>query len=235
VSQDSDPQDPPPNQPTSARFRLVLLVVLLVVLVASTGAVAYLAATRPVSVAGIEIQGSQDKLQTQRDEVMQQAQQFMLRLNTYGPDLLDGDTMPQYRKLVEEVITSKFAVDFEKNVTTAEALVKQSGVGRTAQVFSAGVSSIDSDSATALVAGSITQSYPRKPGSSDRVPTEPASFRVEVKLVNIHGTWLVDDFSPLTGDDGNTSGNPTELPSPSQVPSGSPSQGSSAPTDGSSP
>ena len=33
---------------------------------------------------------------------MAQTQQFMLRLNTYGPDLLDAQgQMPKYRELVE--------------------------------------------------------------------------------------------------------------------------------------
>ena len=83
--------------------------------------------------------------------------------------------MPKYRELVEEVITPKFAADFEKNAPLAEATVKQAGLARSAQVFSTGVSAIDSDSATALVAGSITQSYPKKPGSDERVQTEPGA------------------------------------------------------------
>jgi Mce-associated membrane protein len=227
VTQDSDLQDPPPNQQhrVSARFRLTLLVVLLVVLVVATASVAYLGATRTVSSLGLN--DTPDSTQTERDAVMAQAEQFMLRLNTYGPTLLEGDTMPKYRQLVEEVITPKFAVDFEKNVTAAETLVKQSGLARTATVYSTGVASLDADSATALVAGSFTQSYPKKPGSSDRVQTDPASFRVEVKLVKIKGKWLVDDFTPVTGDDDSASPTavPSVLPSSSSAPSG---QGSGA-------
>ena len=132
--------------------------VLLALLLASTAAVGYLAATRPVPALGIE--GDQAALQSERESVMAQAEQFMLRINTYGPDLLEGDTMPKYRELVEEVITPKFAADFEKNAPLAEATVKQAGVGRTAEVFSTGVSAIDGDSATALVAGALTKSYP---------------------------------------------------------------------------
>ena len=199
---------------TSHSLRLTLLVVLSVLLLASVAAVVYLAATRPVSALGID--GDQDALQTERESVMAQSEQFMLRINTYGPDLLDGETMPKYRELVEEVITSKFAADFEKNAPLAEATVKQAGLSRTAEVFSTGVSAIDSDSATALVAGSITQSYPQTPGSDQRVETEPAPFRVQVTLVKVKGTWLVDDFSPLTGtDEGGTGGEPgTPAPTP---------------------
>jgi Mce-associated membrane protein len=199
VTQEETIQDPDSAQrPTSHSLRLTLLVVLLALLLASTAAVAYLAATRPVPALGID--GSQASLQRERETVMAQAEQFMLRVNTYGPDLLEGDTMPDYRKLVEEVITPKFAADFEKNVPAAEQTVKEAGLARTCQVFSTGVSAIDSDSATALVAGSFTNSYPKSPGSDERVETDPAPFRVEVKLVKIKGTWLVDDFTPLTGD-----------------------------------
>ena len=223
-----DPAKDLGERTTAHSLRLILLVVLSVLLLASVAAVAYLAATRPVSALGID--GDQDSIQAERDSVMAQSEQFMLRINTYGPDLLDGDTMPKYRELVEEVITSKFAADFEKNAPLAEATVKQAGLARTAEVFSTGVSAIDSDSATALVAGSITQSYPKSPGSDERVETEPAPFRVQVTLVKVKGTWLVDDFSPLTGiddsgaDDDGTGGG-TELPSPTTEPSVPPSEG----------
>jgi Mce-associated membrane protein len=218
VTEESTGQDSD-ERTTSHGLRLILLAVLSVLLLASVAAVAYLGATRPVPALGLD--GEQDALQTQRESAMAQAEQFMLRINTYGPDQLDdAGTMPDYRKLVEEVITSKFAADFEKNAPLAEATVKQAGLARTAEVFSTGVSAIDSDSATALVAGSITQSYPKKPGSDKRVQTEPAPFRVQVSLVKIKGTWLVDDFQPLTGtdDSGEPSGAPTVLPSPGASP-----------------
>ncbi len=193
-----DPANDTVQRPAAHSLRLILLVVLLVLMLASTAAVAYFAATRPVPALGIE--GTQASLQEERESVMAQAEQFMLRVNTYGPDMLEGDTMPEYRKLVEEVITPKFAADFEENVPAAEQTVKEAGLARTCQVFSTGVSAIDSDSATALVAGSFTNSYPQSPGSDERVETDPAPFRVQVKLVKIKGTWLVDDFTPLTGD-----------------------------------
>jgi Mce-associated membrane protein len=203
---------------TSHSLRLTLLVVLCVLLLGAVAGGAYLAATRPVPALGIG--GEQDAMQSQRESAMNQAQQFMLRINSYGPDqLADDGTMPDYRKLVEEVITPKFAADFEKNAPLAEATVKQAGLARSAQVFSTGVSAIDSDSATALVAGSITQSYPKKPGSDQRVQTEPAPFRVQVSLVKIKGTWLVDDFQPLTGtddDQGTGTGTATQLPTPTE-------------------
>jgi hypothetical protein len=208
VTEESSAQVPA----TSSSLRLTLLAVLSVLLLASVAAVAYLGATRPIPALGVE--GDQDTLQSQRETVMAQAEQFMLRINEYGPDLLaDDGTMPNYRKLVEEVITPKFAADFDKNAPLAEATVKQAGLQRSAKVYSTGVSAIDSDSATALVAGSITQSYPKSPGSDERVQTEPDGFRVEVKLVKIKGTWLVDNFTPITGTDDSGTGSPAPQPS----------------------
>ena len=184
---------------SSPRFRLGLLVLLVALLLASTAAVAYLAATRAVPTAGIG--GEEERLQSEREDVMSRAGQFMLRVNTYGPDLLNEDgTMPEYRELVEELISPKFAEDFEKGVPAAEQTVAEAGVARTAKVFSAAVSAIDADSATALVAGSFTNTYPKEPGSEERIELEPSPFRVSVKMVKVDGEWLVDDFTPLTGE-----------------------------------
>ena len=53
---------------------------------------------------------------------------------------------------------------------------------------------MDADSATALVAGAFTNTYPgngRRAG--ERIETEPAAFRVRVSLVKVDGEWLVDN------------------------------------------
>ena len=173
----------------AATFRLVLLGVLVVALLAAAGTLVWLLGGR---------RGAAADEQRQREAVMSQAQQFMLRLNTYGPDLLDSKgQMPKYRKLVTDVITPKFESSFENGVVAAEQTVAKAGVSRTAKVFAVGVSSMDADSATALVAGSFTQSYPDAKGKA--VPDQPAPFRIEVSLVKTHGRWLVDDFTPVTG------------------------------------
>ena len=98
------------------------------------------------------------------------------------------------------MITPKFATSFDESVTTAEQIVSQAGVSREAEVFSAGVSTIDADSATALVAGTFTDSYPTGEGGA-LTPQEPVPFRIEVDLVKTEGEWLVDDFAPVTGGD----------------------------------
>lgn len=176
----------------SATFRVALLGSLVIVLLASMGTAIWLQAGRT---------GESDDLQGERESVMAQAEQFMLRVNTYGPDLLDDqDQMPSYRELVLEILTPKFATSFEQGVTAAEQTVAEAGIGRTAQVFAVGVSVIDEDSATALVAGSFTNSYPKGKKSDERVSDDPAPFRVKVDLVKVDGTWLVDNFAPVTGE-----------------------------------
>jgi hypothetical protein len=143
----------------------------------------------------------------ERDQVMSLGDQFVKRLGTYSPDMLDDSgQMPDYRDQVREVITPKFAADFDKEVATAEQLVAQGGITRTADVFATAVSSIDDDSARVLVAGAFTDSYEQGtgkagPGKSRTVDQEPLPFRFTVDLVMIEGEWLVDDFSPVSSPD----------------------------------
>ena len=157
-------------------------------LVTSLGAALWLLASRQ------PWQSSADPEQAQREQVMAQTRQFMLRMGTYGPDLLDeSGAMPEYRSLVREVITPKFAASFDDQAGTAEQLVAQADVARESAVFATGVSDLDPDSATALVAGTFTDSYVVK---GERTPQEPVPYRIEVSLVKIDGAWLVDDFTP---------------------------------------
>ena len=143
----------------------------------------------------------------EREQVMSLTDQFVKRLGTYSPDMLDDSgQMPDYRDQVREVITPKFAADFDKEVATAEQLVAQGGITRTADVFATAVSSIDDDSARVLVAGAFTDSYEQAAGKqgsgkSRTVDQEPLPFRFTVDLVMIEGEWLVDDFSPVSSPD----------------------------------
>ena len=142
--------------------------------------------------------GGPDDTRT-RELVLSQANQFMLRINTYGPsDLDEQDKMPGYVERVKELITPKLAVEFEKQVTLAEQSVAQAGLARTIQLYASGAESLDSDLATVLVSGAINQSYP-DPAKEGRIEFEPLLFRYEVRLVKTGGTWLVDDFTPVTG------------------------------------
>lgn len=206
VTEKSSTHDQAPGAATAAGFRLVLLIVLSAVLLLSIGTFVGLAVTGESSPAGIFDGGDDGAEQDEADRqaVMSQAQQFILRVNTYGPDLLAEDgTMPDYREQVLEVITDKFAASFEESVPAAESTVSQAGFARTAEVFGAGVSVIDSDSATALVAGSFTNSYPvdAEDLEGERQDDLPLPFRVRIELVKVGGEWLVDGFTPVTGED----------------------------------
>lgn len=176
--------------PRSALFRLVVLGVLVIALAGSLTWVAVLRSHRT---------GSAADVQAEREAAMSTTQQFVMRVNTYGPSLLDPQgRMPAYRARVKAVITPKFAASFDQTVPVAEQSVKSYGVDRTCAVYSTGVEVIDRDSAQVLVAGSISQTVENRKGK--RVSTgEPAPFRLRVGLDRIDGKWLVDDYQPVTG------------------------------------
>lgn len=202
---------------TAPGARRLIAVVLVLAVLASAGTLAWLLSQRT---------GAADDTQAQRDKMMSVARQLMLRVNTYGPDLLAEDgTMPEYRELVDELLSSKFAAGFEESVGAAEATVAQAGYERTSEVFGAGVSTMDSDSGSVLVAGSFTGSYPVDLADleGERESDLPLPYRVRVDLVKVDGAWLVDNFTPVTDDEAEASETPSESgnPSDSATPSGS--------------
>jgi Mce-associated membrane protein len=188
-----------PSAPRAALFRLVLLALLVLGLVATLVWIPVLLAHRQVDLLGATV-GTDDAavVQADREAAMAATQQFVLRVNTYGPKLLDSDgQMPEYRSLVKQVITPKFAVSFDQSVSVAERSVKSYGLDRTCAVFATGVEVIDSDSAQVLVAGSLSQTVLNRKGK--RVSAgEPSPFRLRVSLDKIDGKWLVDDYQPVT-------------------------------------
>lgn len=164
-----------------------VLGLLVVVIIASLGYVGYHLS-----------KGEDSQVSAQREQVMAVADKFIQRVNTYGPDDLGSDkkTMPGYRKRVSSMLTSKFKADFMKNVVWAEATVAQQGAGRTTAVHSTGVAALDQDTATVLVVGEVSVTYPKSPGSKTRVNAGTELFRSEVELDKQDGKWLVDDWSP---------------------------------------
>jgi hypothetical protein len=223
VTKDSSTRDQGPGPVPAAGFRLVLLIVLSALLALAVALFVGLAVTGESSPSGIfEQNDDADRTEADRQDVLAQAQLFILRVNTYGPDLLAEDgTMPDYREQVREVITDKFAASFDESVPAAESTVAQAGFSRTAEVFGAGVSVIDADSATALVAGSFTNSYPVDPEDleGERQDDVPLPFRVRVELVKVGGEWLVDGFAPVTGEDEASGASPSETATSTATPS----------------
>lgn len=170
-------------RPAAARFRRGLLALLVAALLGASGTLIWLAAHRS---------GGEFDAASNREEVMSSSEQFMLRMGTYGPELLDAKgEMPDYRAGVKELITPKFSTSFDKQVGAAEQLVKQAGASRVAAVYSTGVSSIDPDSADVVLAGSFTDTF------KGAAAGEPLAVRMQVSLVKVDGSWLVDDFAPI--------------------------------------
>ena len=195
------------------RVRVATAAVLALVVVACVALLVWMSlAGRSAADGGLE-------LPEEREDVMSLTDQFVKRLGTYSPDMLDdAGQMPDYRAQVREVITPKFAADFDKEVATAEQLVAQGAITRTADVFATAVSSIDDDSARVLVAGAFTDSYEQgSEEESQTVDQEPLPFRFTVDLVMIEGEWLVDDFTPVSSPDDD----PTTV-----TPEGDPTEGS---------
>lgn len=191
----------PPTEPGSASIwvRFAVAVLLVAVIVASLGYLGWRMTHQsggPGARVDQTFSGAPDALPQQRAEVMSQAREFALRINTYGPDLLQGTTMPGYRTQVDAVITPKLQAAFEKNAALADATVSQARVKAAAEVYATGVAALTDDSATALVAGSLSYSYPTKTGSKTYTKPTGEPFRWEVELKKINGTWLVDDFGP---------------------------------------
>ena len=186
------------------RLRLILAATLALVSLVCAGILVWLLVDGP----------GDSEAQDQREQVMSLTDQFVKRLGDYGPDMLDeSGQMPQYREQVTEVISDKFATDFEKQVKTVEQLVVQAGVERSAEVFATGVSTIDQDSARVLVAGAFHDTYtPATQGKQEprTIEQEPLPFRFTVDLVKVEGEWKVDDFTPVAG----TGGSQAPAPAP---------------------
>lgn len=173
---------------------------------------------RTMAGADLEQEAAEDATRT-RDLVMSQASQFVLRVNTYGPDDLDEEsgTMPDWVAKVKEVITPKLAVDFERGVAYTEQTVAEQQLERTADVYATGAESVGDDTATVLVAGAISETVADQQDDG-RVEVEPATFRIRVTLVESGGRWLVDDYGLVRGETAGDPASPTDPADPSASP-----------------
>jgi Mce-associated membrane protein len=167
--------------------------------------------------------GASAEPQAEREVLMAQTTQFVLRVNTYGPEMLDDQNrMPEYVAQVSELLSAKFQAGFEQSVAIPEQQVAQAGYGRSAEVFAVGVANMDDDSATVLVGFVRTDSYP-KPGQPRKRLEQPGNpERWAVTLVRTEGEWLVDNYAVITE-------TPEAEGDPSQQPTASPSD---EPTEG---
>lgn len=191
----TDPYAPAPP----SRWRLPVFVALCLLLVAATAFLVVVALDRRDADTGpIRLRSdSSTGDQRTREDLMEATRQFVLRVGSYGPeDLDDKGKMPGYSKRVKEVITTRFATEFDESVQVAEQIVKQFGQTRKADVYGVGVASSDDDSATVLLAGAFVDQYGKA------APGAPVQFRWQVDLVEVDGEWLVDDYGPVTPAEG---------------------------------
>ena len=203
-----------PTAPRSSRrSRFALLVALVLVIVGCLVSLGVLLVTEDDAADD----SSSSAPQAQREELVSQTQQFVIRVNTYGPSWLDDkNRMPRYVAGVSELMTAKFAASFEQSVVIPESQVAQSGYGRSAAVYAVGVASMDSDSAVVLVGFVRTDSYPKPRDPTKRLKLPGNAERWAVSLVRTGGEWLVDNYAVIS-----------ELPEGAE-PSGQPSPSAGA-------
>jgi Mce-associated membrane protein len=165
---------------------------------------------RTMAGADLEQEAAEEATRT-RDLVMSQASQFVIRVNTFGPDDLEGEsqTMPDWVERVEEVITPKLAVDFERGATSTGQLVADQQLESSAEVYATGAETIGDDTATVLVAGAISETV-ADTEEDGRVEVEPRTFRIRVTLVETGGRWLVDDYGLVRGESAGDPTSPTD-------------------------
>jgi Mce-associated membrane protein len=126
-----------------------------------------------------------DEEQRQRAEAVNAASQFALRMDTF-----DGKDMDAYSKKVQQLLTTKYKSEFDKQFQPFKQVYSQAQAVGTGKVVMSGIASYDADSATVMVVhdGSVKS----KLGQS-----QVRHQRWTVDLVKVGGHWLVDDFSPV--------------------------------------
>ena len=100
---------PVPHPGRARRTRVVLAAALALVVAACVALLVWMSlAGRASADGGLD-------LPDEREQVMSLTDQFVKRLGTYSPDMIDDSgQMPAYREQVREVITPKFAADFDE-------------------------------------------------------------------------------------------------------------------------
>lgn len=136
-------------------------------------------------------------LQDDRGAALQAAEQFALRM-----DAFDGANLTAYTKSVEPLLTDKEKTVFTQQLQQFAQLydqvqkASQGAKGKqdakkpqpgTGSIVMAGVSDIDTDSATVLVAHDSTI-----PGTAQKLHS-----RWTISMRKIDGKWLVDSFTPV--------------------------------------
>jgi len=121
----------------------------------------------------------------ERHEVVAIAEQFCLRM-----DGVDGSDVEGYKKRVSELLTTKQKEKFTGEFAEFEKLGVDKDLKGTGKVLASGLADMDKDSARVLVAHDST--VKASSGTTER------HYRWTVDLRKVDGTWLVDDFTPVS-------------------------------------
>ena len=131
---------------------------------------------------------------------MSQTQQFVIRVNTYGPSWLDEQNqMPRYVDGVTRADDRQVRGQLrgERGRSRRRRSPSRATAARPRSI-AVGVASMDQDSATVLVGFVRTDSYP-KPGDPNKrlkLPGNPERWAVQ--LVRTQGEWLVDNYAVIS-------------------------------------
>jgi hypothetical protein len=121
---------------------------------------------------------------TERKQATAVAEQFALRM-----DNVDGTDFDGYIKGINELLTTKAKTENQKTFDAMKQSYSAAKVKGTGKVLVSGVSELDDDSATVLVAHDA--SVKTTQGNIEH------HYRWTVNLVKVNGEWRVDDFNPV--------------------------------------
>jgi hypothetical protein len=120
-----------------------------------------------------------------RVDAARAAEQFAVQVNNY-----DSASIDDYQSGVRPLLTTKFAGEFEKAMGDIVTSVNEADMTSQGEVLTSAVASVDPDSAEVLVVADANV--------KTVFDTRARHFRWEVALVKVDGTWLVDNFTPVT-------------------------------------
>jgi hypothetical protein len=163
---------------------LALIVVTLLCVVAA-GVLLYRASNLTDKPFSLSNNGQAIPSDSERHAAVAVAEQFCLRM-----DGVDGSDVEGYKKRVSELLTTKQKTKFTSGFGEFEKLGLDKTLKGAGTILASGVSDIDQDSATVLVAHDST--VKASSGTTER------HYRWTVSLRKVHGDWLVDDFTPVS-------------------------------------
>ena len=175
---DAGIQDPGGPQRPALRVRArtvrIVSLVLAVVLVLAAGAAIWL---------GLKSRNA-DERQQERASASSVASQFALRM-----DNVDGTDFDAYIKDINELLTTKAKTENQKTFDAMKQSYETAKVKGTGKILVSGISELDDDSATVLVAHDA--SVKTTQGNIEH------HYRWTVTVVKVDGKWRVDDFNPV--------------------------------------